>query len=283
MNAVIVAGVSSTPGIRSWAKPSMSGSAAFRLVSEARAFSRVGPSSPIASVRLASSRANTAKKRLKLVMKSFSCSSLVASAVVTLSSPAISLARSCGSVPSSASFTSAELFSDLGASEMLSFRDLAAVSPRTSGSWSASSAALGLDMSPSPRPLSRSCSDSRSLVCSAVRSWSSCTGVEVRVTGTVSPSPIFGALGVPGDRSTKKLPSRKMRDRIFASRRCGSEAPSPRSPSSRRPCRSPRRARPRRPRPRSRPRSARASPAARRSRSGTWRGTGTGHATAAAS
>ena len=34
--------------------------------------------------------------------------------------------------------------------------------------------------------------------------------------GIVSPSPIVGADGVPGCRSTKKLPSRKIRGRIFA-------------------------------------------------------------------
>ena len=49
VNAVIVAGVSSTPGMMSRAKPSSWGSAAFRLISERRAFSSVGPSSPIAS------------------------------------------------------------------------------------------------------------------------------------------------------------------------------------------------------------------------------------------
>jgi len=36
------------------------------------------------------------------------------------------------------------------------------------------------------------------------------------VIGIVSPSPSVGAVGVPGCRSTKKLPSRKMRGRILA-------------------------------------------------------------------
>ena len=50
---------------------------------------------------------------------------------------------------------------------------------------------------------------------SALRTWSNCTGPEVWVTGSVSPSPMFGADGVPGFTSTKKLPSRKIRGRIF--------------------------------------------------------------------
>ena len=170
VNAVIVAGVSSTPGVRSRAKPSSWGSVASRLTREVRAFSRVGPSRWMAAVRLVCSRAKIAKKRLKFVMKSFSCSSLVPSAVVTLASPLISLPRSCGSVPSSALLTSAEPRSDSGDEVMLSFSDLAADSPCTSGSWSASSAAVGLRVSPLPRPISRSWSCSRSLVCSAVRS-----------------------------------------------------------------------------------------------------------------
>ncbi len=53
-------------------------------------------------------------------------------------------------------------------------------------------------------------------LCSEVRTWSSCTGVAVRVTLIVSPVSSFGADGEPGLRSTKKLPSRKMRGRILA-------------------------------------------------------------------
>jgi hypothetical protein len=49
------------------------------------------------------------------------------------------------------------------------------------------------------------------------RIWSNCTGVAVCVSGNVSPSSRIGADGVPGLRSTKKLPSRKIRGRIFAS------------------------------------------------------------------
>ena len=49
---------------------------------------------------------------------------------------------------------------------------------------------------------------------SAVRTWSICTGVDVCVERITSPSPSFGAEGVPGWMSTKKLPSRKMRGRM---------------------------------------------------------------------
>ena len=98
------------------------------------------------------------------------------------------------------------------------FSACAALLPCTIGSCLASSAAVGVRMSPSPRPFRSSCSYSRSFVCSAVSSWSSWTGVEVCVTGIVSPSSSVGALGVPGFRSTKKLPSRKIRERIFGGR-----------------------------------------------------------------
>jgi hypothetical protein len=52
--------------------------------------------------------------------------------------------------------------------------------------------------------------------CRAVSTWSSCTGVAVCVTFSVSPFSSTGADGEPDVRSTKKLPSRKMRGRIFA-------------------------------------------------------------------
>ena len=52
--------------------------------------------------------------------------------------------------------------------------------------------------------------------CSEVSTWSSCTGVAVCVTLIVPPSSSSGAAGEPGLRSTKKLPSRKMRGRILA-------------------------------------------------------------------
>ena len=51
---------------------------------------------------------------------------------------------------------------------------------------------------------------------SEVRISSSWTGVAVCSTGIVSSSSSSSPPGVPGSRSTKKLPSRKMRGRIFA-------------------------------------------------------------------
>ena len=56
-------------------------------------------------------------------------------------------------------------------------------------------------------------------VCSAVSTWSSCTGVAVWLTGKTWPS-ATSLLDVPGVTSTKKLPSRKMRGRIL---NCASE------------------------------------------------------------
>ena len=51
---------------------------------------------------------------------------------------------------------------------------------------------------------------------SEVSTWSNCTGAAVWLIGIVSPSSSSAAVGVPGSRSTKKLPSRKIRGRIFA-------------------------------------------------------------------
>jgi hypothetical protein len=51
--------------------------------------------------------------------------------------------------------------------------------------------------------------------CSAVSTWSSWTGPLAWLIGRRSPSPRTGADGEPGLTSTKKLPSRKMRGRIF--------------------------------------------------------------------
>ena len=50
--------------------------------------------------------------------------------------------------------------------------------------------------------------------CSEVRIWSSCTAVAVWVTGMSPPLERSGALGLPGRRSRKKLPSRNSRGRI---------------------------------------------------------------------
>ena len=52
--------------------------------------------------------------------------------------------------------------------------------------------------------------------CRAVSTSSSCTGVAVCCTGSVPPSSSSGVDGEPAVRSTKKLPSRKIRGRILA-------------------------------------------------------------------
>jgi hypothetical protein len=49
-----------------------------------------------------------------------------------------------------------------------------------------------------------------------VRISSSWTEVEVRLDGIVASLSSSGALGLPGSRSMKKLPSRKIRGRIWA-------------------------------------------------------------------
>ena len=81
----------------------------------------------------------------------------------------------------------------------------------------ASSAGVGFAFSAMPNSWSVVCRLRRVSCCSEVSSWSNWTGVAVWSTGIVSPSEIVGAAGVPGSRSTKKLPSRKMRGRIFSS------------------------------------------------------------------
>ena len=80
----------------------------------------------------------------------------------------------------------------------------------------ASCAGVGLEFSDVSRPSSSALRSSRESLCSEVSTWSSCTGVAVWVILIVSPESSSGASGVPGLRSTKKLPSRKMRGRIFA-------------------------------------------------------------------
>ena len=101
-------------------------------------------------------------------------------------------------------------------SRYASLNDFAAVSPRADGCACASSAFDGLLVSAVPSPSSRSLRSWRVSDWSAVSTSSSCTGAAVRVTGITPPSSSSGAPGVPGRRSTKKLPSRKMRGRIFA-------------------------------------------------------------------
>ena len=65
-------------------------------------------------------------------------------------------------------------------------------------------------------PSSSAVRSSRESLCSDVRTWSSWTGVAVWVILIVPPESSTVASGVPGLRSTKKLPSRKMRGRILA-------------------------------------------------------------------
>ncbi len=66
------------------------------------------------------------------------------------------------------------------------------------------------------RPVSSALRSSRESLCSEVSTSSSCTGEAVWVTLIVSPESSVGEPGVPGLRSTKKLPSRKMRGRTLA-------------------------------------------------------------------
>ena len=95
-------------------------------------------------------------------------------------------------------------------------RPSAPVLPFTSGSWVASSAAVGSCVSAVPKLSSRRLRSARTGDCSAVRISSSWTPVEVRLTGIVAPLSSSGALGLPGSSSMKKLPSRKIRGRIAA-------------------------------------------------------------------
>ena len=97
-----------------------------------------------------------------------------------------------------------------------SFHDFAAVSPRADGSASRSSAAVGFERRAVPSPSSTSRRSCRVSDCSEVSTWSSWTGVAVWVTAIVEPSPRSALPGEPGCRSTKKLPSRKIRGRILA-------------------------------------------------------------------
>ena len=85
----------------------------------------------------------------------------------------------------------------------------------TIGSWVSFSAAVGVLSKASPRPVSTSWRLARSFACRAVSTWSSWTGVAVCVTGIVESSASTGDCGVPGLMSTKKLPSRNRRGRIF--------------------------------------------------------------------
>jgi hypothetical protein len=181
------------------------------------AFSRVGASSRIDDCRLPASDANAAVVRLKLVIRSLSCSSWRIRAPAVRAVPSISRERSSpGSWPRNASNTCAVERSASGMSTYASLKDSAPVSPRADGSASRSSAAVGFSLSALESPSSTSLRSWRVSDCSAVSTSSSWTGEAVRVTLITPPSSSSGASGLPGRRSTKKLPSRKMRGRILA-------------------------------------------------------------------
>ena len=66
------------------------------------------------------------------------------------------------------------------------------------------------------RPCTRCSRSARVGESSVVRIWSSWTGVAVCASGITPPAGRSGDSGEPGFRSTKKLPSRKMRGRILS-------------------------------------------------------------------
>ena len=68
----------------------------------------------------------------------------------------------------------------------------------------------------SPSSPSRPFRSLRVSVWNVPSTWSNWTGPAVWLIGIVSPSPSSGADGEPGCRSTKKLPSSRMRGRIFS-------------------------------------------------------------------
>ena len=113
--ALIVAGVSSTPGIISSAHARVDGNAAFRLSSAGWAAASVSGSSWMVWRRFPSCEASAAIVVLKFVIRSFSWTSRLASALKTRCWPLISFDRSCGWVPSVASFTIAAPRSASGA------------------------------------------------------------------------------------------------------------------------------------------------------------------------
>ena len=209
-----MAGSSRMPGSMSRANARRYGKVALVLRRDGVAFSSVGASSLIVSPRFSDSAARAPLKVLKLVIRSFSCSSRLSSALKTLALALISFERSSGEVPSNASFTIAESRLASAPYWKESLIASAALSPWMSGSTPLSSAAVGWRLRAWPYPISSLERFSRSGACSVVRIWSSCTAVEVWVIGIVPPSSISGALGLPGLTSRKKLPSRKMRGRI---------------------------------------------------------------------
>jgi len=87
--------------------------------------------------------------------------------------------------------------------------------PCTSGSCSAFSAASGLRVKPSPKPIRKFCRLARVSVFSVSSTWSSWTGSDVCVIGSVAPECSTLAEGLPGCSSANQLPSRKVRGRIL--------------------------------------------------------------------
>ena len=103
----MVAGVCSTPGMSSSAKARVGGKARLSASKAVLAACSVGGSSRMVASRSPERDANAAMVRLKLVMRSLSCSSLAPRPAVVRCRPTMSLERSCGSVPSRAWLTSA--------------------------------------------------------------------------------------------------------------------------------------------------------------------------------
>ena len=110
-----MAGVSLTPGIISSAHARVDGKAAFRLSSAGCAASSTSGSSWIVAPRFCCSVASAPTVVLKFVIRSFSWTSLLASAAKIFCCPAISLDRSWASLPSVAWFTIAAPRSASGA------------------------------------------------------------------------------------------------------------------------------------------------------------------------
>ncbi len=155
---------------------------------------------------------------LKFETRSLSWFSRLASAAVTFWVPLISRRRSPGFWPSSAWFTIAVPRSASGESSSESFSDSPAVSPRVSRSSSAASVGLGL----AAEALAQALQELLEVLASVglqrpehLVELDRRAGLGRRdrlVRARTSP-----ASGVPGLRSTKKLPSRKIRGRIFSS------------------------------------------------------------------
>ena len=143
--------------------------------------------------------ANALTVRSKPVTSPASCRSCCASAVETFACAAMKSERSCGSVPRNACATIAEPLKAAADGRNARFRPVA----------------------PPPfRAVAYCCTTVFSFV--RVSDWSeestssSWTGVAVCDSGSVPPSFSTGALGLPALRSTKKLPSRKIRGRTFS-------------------------------------------------------------------